>query len=102
MDVLNAHDVVLAGGHSAEGAELNLGLTVLGTSAGEVSTKSAAQIGHGVILTKPLGTGVVLAGEMRGQVDSTLSSACMASMDQSNWRWRTRKLSQAMNLTMLR
>lgn len=85
VDVLNAHDVVLAGGHSAEGAELNLGLTVLGTSAGEVSTKSAAQIGHGVILTKPLGTGVVLAGDMRGQVDSTLSSACMASMDQSNW-----------------
>jgi selenide,water dikinase len=85
VDVLNAHDVVLAGGHSAEGAELNLGLTVLGASAGEVSTKAAAQIGHGVILTKPLGTGVVLAGDMRGQVDSQLSSACMASMDQSNW-----------------
>ena len=85
VDVLNAHDVVLAGGHSAEGAELNLGLTVLGASAGVVSTKAAAQIGHGVILTKPLGTGVVLAGDMRGQVESTLSSACMASMDQSNW-----------------
>ncbi|MDG1133227.1 MAG: selenide, water dikinase SelD [Pseudomonadales bacterium] len=85
VDVLNAHDVVLAGGHSAEGAELNLGLTVLGASSGKVSTKSAAQIGHGVILTKPLGTGVVLAGDMRGQVDSKLSSACLASMDQSNW-----------------
>ena len=85
VDVLNAHDVVLAGGHSAEGAELNLGLTVLGASTGEVSTKSAAQIGHGLILTKPLGTGVVLAGDMRGQVESKLSSACMASMDQSNW-----------------
>ena len=85
VDVLNAHDVVLAGGHSAEGAELNVGLTVLGASAGEISTKAAAQIGHGVILTKPLGTGVVLAGDMRGQVDSKLSSACMASMDQSNW-----------------
>ncbi len=85
VDVLNAHDVVLAGGHSAEGAELNLGLTVLGASSGEVSTKSAAQIGHGLILTKSLGTGVVLAGDMRGQVDSRLSSACLASMDQSNW-----------------
>lgn len=85
VDVLNAHDVVLAGGHSAEGAELNLGLTVLGASTGLVSTKAAAQIGHGIILTKPLGTGVVLAGDMRGQVESKLSAACMASMDQSNW-----------------
>lgn len=84
VDVLNEHGVVLAGGHSAEGAELNLGLTILGSSPAQVSTKSAARPGQGIILTKPLGTGAVLAGEMRGQTDSRLLEACLLSMDKSN------------------
>ena len=56
---------VLIGGHTAEGAEMAAGLTVNGTvRAGEPWRKGGAVPGDRLILTKSLGTGVVLAAEM--------------------------------------
>jgi selenide, water dikinase len=54
-------DVV--GGHSTEGAELTIGFTVTGT-ADRVITKRGAKPGDVLILTKPLGSGTILAAEM--------------------------------------
>lgn len=54
-------DVV--GGHSTEGAELTIGFTVTGT-AQRVIAKGGARAGDALILTKPLGSGTILAAEM--------------------------------------
>jgi selenide, water dikinase len=54
-------DVV--GGHSTEGAELTIGFTVTGT-ASRATGKGGAQVGDALILTKPLGSGTILAAEM--------------------------------------
>ena len=86
VDVLNAHQVPLVGGHSAEGAELSLGITVMGQPGENTLRKTGAQIGDRLILTKAIGTGVVLAGAMRGQASSAAIEAAQASMDQSNAR----------------
>lgn len=54
----------IAGGHTAIGAELSIGFTVTGTAKGRVLTKAGAQAGDRLILTKPLGSGTLLAAEM--------------------------------------
>ena len=54
-------DVV--GGHTAIGAELTVGFTVTGL-ANHIVTKGGARVGDRLILTKPLGTGTILAAEM--------------------------------------
>jgi len=54
-------DVV--GGHSTEGAELTIGFTITGTAARPIA-KGGAQPGDALILTKPLGSGTILAAEM--------------------------------------
>jgi selenide, water dikinase len=53
----------IVGGHSTEGAELTIGFTVTGTAARPI-TKGGAQPGDALILTKPLGSGTILAAEM--------------------------------------
>lgn len=54
-------DVV--GGHSTEGAELTIGFTVTGTTTRPVQ-KGGAKPGDALILTKPIGSGTILAAEM--------------------------------------
>ena len=85
VDVLNESDVALVGGHSAEGAELSLSLTVTGVAnGGALLPKSGLRSGDVLLLTKPIGTGVVLAGHMRGQVDSATLQHTIESLDTSN------------------
>lgn len=62
--VLRASGADIVGGHSAMGAEFTLGFTLTGLSAQPPVTKSGARPGDALILTKPLGTGVLLAAEM--------------------------------------
>ncbi len=54
-------DVV--GGHTAVGAELTIGFTVTGLADRPI-TKAGAQMGDALILTKPLGSGTIMAAEM--------------------------------------
>ncbi len=84
VDVLNAHDVPLVGGHSAEGAELSIGLTITGEPGAHILHKGGAAVGDHLILTKPVGTGVVLAAAMQGLASSASVAAVQASMDMSN------------------
>ena len=73
----------LAGGHTAEGPECALGLTVNGI-ADRVLHKEGAGDGDRLILTKPLGTGVVFAADMRAEAPSEAVEAALASMLRSN------------------
>ena len=61
--VFNAAGADVVGGHSSVGAELTIGFTVTGLADRPV-TKAGAQSGDVLILTKPLGTGAIMAAEM--------------------------------------
>lgn len=84
VDVLNSHGVPLIGGHSAEGNELALALSLTGASPARPLRKSGLQDGDVLLLTKPLGTGALLAAHMRARLASDRLAAALASMDQSN------------------
>ncbi|MGB0661668.1 MAG: selenide, water dikinase SelD [Mangrovicoccus sp.] len=65
QDLLRAHGAELTGGHTTIGPELTLGFTVTGLLPRPALTLAAAQAGDAVILTRPLGSGVLMAAEMR-------------------------------------
>lgn len=54
----------IIGGHTSLGTELLIGFTVTGIAEGRIIRKSGAKPGDKLILTKALGTGTILAGEM--------------------------------------
>ena len=61
-----AEGVAIVGGHTSLGAELTIGFTVTGTRPASFS-KGGAREGDSLILTGPLGSGTILAGEMEGK-----------------------------------
>ena len=84
-DVLSEHGVSLVGGHTAEGMETSLGLMVTGTETGPSKEKGHARVGDSLILTKPIGTGVVLAAASVGGASAESMSFCLDQMDKSNF-----------------
>ncbi|GDY09448.1 bifunctional NADH dehydrogenase FAD-containing subunit/selenide,water dikinase SelD [Planctomycetia bacterium] len=65
---LNELGVVLTGGHTSEGHDLSLGFAVTGyADEDQLFRKGNLAPGDVLILTKPLGTGAVMAAWMRGE-----------------------------------
>lgn len=74
----------LIGGHSSEGAELAFGLTVNGiASPDSILRKGGGVPGDVLVLTKPLGTGVLFAAAMQGRARGRWIAAALASMTRS-------------------
>jgi selenide, water dikinase len=77
--------VVLTGGHTTEGSEMALGFSVTGfAEEGRLFQKSNLQVGDRLILTKPLGSGALLAAWMRGECRAVWFDELIAVMLQSN------------------
>ncbi len=70
--------VALAGGHSVEDAEPKFGLSVTGLiDPAHITTNAGAQPGDVIVLTKPLGTGIVTTAAKFDDCDAaTLDAAC--------------------------
>ena len=62
-EVITAAGADLVGGHTSQGAELTIGFTITGLAPHALS-KAGAKPGDVLILTKPIGTGTILAAEM--------------------------------------
>lgn len=73
----------IVGGHTSIGADLTVGFTVRGLVDGEPITLAGAKPGDILILTKPIGTGVILAAEMRRRVDPHAYAGTLESMMRS-------------------
>jgi selenide,water dikinase len=75
----------LVGGHTSQGAELTLGLTITGLTAGRSPIGlGGARPGDLLLLTKPIGVGTVLAGEMRGLAKGDWVAQAFAQMGHSS------------------
>ena len=84
LDVLNKEGCALAGGHTSEAAEFTFGLALTGFAEPDrLLHKRGLRPGDDLILTKPLGTGVLFAADMRGAAPSAWIDAALASMLQS-------------------
>jgi selenide,water dikinase len=83
--ILREDGCTLVGGHSGEAEEAALGFSVSGlVEPAALTRKSGLRPGDTLILTKPVGTGIVLAGHMRGLTRATWLAATIASMRRSN------------------
>ena len=79
-DVLGAAGAQLVGGHTTMGAELTIGFTVTGTRDAMPLTVDGGRAGDALILTRPLGTGVILAADMAGRAAGGDVAAALALM----------------------
>lgn len=82
---LTTAGVTLLGGHTLEGSELTVGYTVVGQLQGrEPFTKGKLRPGDRLILTKPLGSGVLLAAIPEAKARGEWIDALLRSMLLSN------------------
>ena len=84
-EVFSAAGTALVGGHTGEGAELALGFAVNGyIDEARLLRKRGARVGDVLLLCKPLGSGVLLAGMMRGATRARWLDGAVLAMSQSN------------------
>ncbi|MHA6346505.1 selenide, water dikinase SelD [Roseivivax sp. CAU 1761] len=81
-DVLRAAGADLVGGHTTLGDELSIGLSATGLCAAEPIGLAGGRPGDLLVLTKPLGSGTVMAAEMAGAARGAEVAAALAAMQQ--------------------
>lgn len=85
LSALEEAGAVLAGGHTIEGQELLYGLAVTGTvHPGKIWRNGGAQPGDLLVLTKPLGTGLVTTAAKGDEVSDTALGTAVRWMSTLN------------------
>lgn len=85
QDKMIEAEATLVGGHSVEDNEIKYGLSVTGIiHPDKVLTNIGAKLGDSLILTKPLGTGIINTAIKRGVADNELISRVSESMARLN------------------
>jgi selenide, water dikinase len=81
LHVLTENGVALAGGHSVDNQQIMFGYAVTGTiDPRRVVTNRGARPGDALLLTKPVGTGVVSTGIKFGKAREEVMRASLATM----------------------
>jgi len=90
VETLAQHHCLLLGGHSGEGSQMSCGLSVNGFARpAELMLKAGMRPGDLLILTKPLGSGILFAADMRGKargdwIDAVLEQMLVSSQAAAN------------------
>jgi selenide,water dikinase len=81
LQVLSENGVALAGGHSVDNQQIMFGYAVIGTiNPRRVVTNRGARPGDVLILTKPIGTGVISTGIKFGKASEEVMGASLSTM----------------------
>ena len=81
LDKMREAGVVLVGGHTVEDSELKYGLSVTGyIHPSHILTKKNLQVGDNLILTKPVGTGIITTAIKAGLADQVLTDKVTRAM----------------------
>ncbi len=84
-DAVRAAGATIAGGHSIDDPEPKFGLAVIGiVHPDEILTNAAALPGDVLVLSKPVGAGVVATAAKRGLADAALIARATAVMSELN------------------
>lgn len=80
-EVMADAGAAIIGGHTTQGREMTIGFTVTGLCRNAPIGLGGARPGDRLILTKPLGTGIILAAAMAAKADGDVVARAMASME---------------------
>lgn len=81
LATLNQYGVTLVGGHSVDNEQIMFGYSVTGViHPDQVAKNSGAQPGDAIILTKPIGTGVISTGIKFGKVSHVITAGSVQTM----------------------
>jgi selenide,water dikinase len=85
-DVFRTAGAQLVGGHTTMGAELTIGFTVTGTRPTMPITVAGAQPDDVLVLTRPIGSGVIMAAHMQGDAEGRDVAAALQFMERPQHR----------------
>ena len=81
LDTLNKYGVTLIGGHSVDNQQIMFGYSVTGViDPKKVATNGGARAGDAIILTKPIGTGVISTGIKWGKASEEVAAGSVETM----------------------
>ena len=81
LETLNKYGITLIGGHSVDNEQIMFGYSVTGViDPNKVARNAGAKVGDVVILTKPIGTGVISTGIKRAKASEAIVSGSVATM----------------------
>lgn len=80
QEVMSEAGAAIVGGHSSLGDELTIGFTVTGLCDRAPITIAGAKAGDVLILTKPIGSGVIMAAEMAGEASGDIVARALETM----------------------
>ena len=81
LSVLMEHQVTLIGGHSVDNAQIMFGYSVTGViDPNKIATNAGARPGDAIILTKPLGTGIISTGIKFSKTSEEIAASSIATM----------------------
>ena len=85
MDVAKEAGIVIAGGHTVKDREPKYGLSVAGiVRPDRIITNAAAAAGDDLVLTKPLGSGIITTAAKAGVTDDATLAGAVSTMRQLN------------------
>jgi selenide,water dikinase len=79
-EVFGAAGAQVVGGHTTMGAEMTVGFTVTGLRDTMPITVAGAQAGDVLVLTRPIGSGVILAAHMAGNAPADVVTQALSMM----------------------
>ena len=81
LETLNRYGVTLVGGHSVDNAQIMFGYSVTGViDPNKVARNAGARPGDVIVLTKPIGTGVISTGIKKASASEAVVNASVETM----------------------